>query len=66
MIKETINNTRKIKNIILAISAAATASPVNPKTPAITATIKKVSTHINIAVLLINRLSCQLRHDSGS
>lgn len=44
----TINKTRKIKKITFAISAAATAIPVKPRTPAIIATIKKVNTHISM------------------
>jgi hypothetical protein len=45
---ETRNNTRKIKNIILAISTAATTIPVKPKTAAIKAIIKNVTTQLNI------------------
>lgn len=47
---EIINNIKKTKKIILAISAAATAIPVNPNTPAMTDTIKNVKTQNNKAI----------------
>jgi hypothetical protein len=50
MINETINNTRKIKNRILAIEAAPAATPPNPKTAAIIAIIRKITVQRNIAL----------------
>jgi hypothetical protein len=51
--KDAINIIRKIIKRILAMLAAATATPVNPKIAAITATIKNVNAHANIMILLI-------------
>lgn len=42
------NNTRKIKNRILAIPAAPAAIPPNPKMAAIMATIRKITVQRNI------------------
>ena len=50
MINETINNTRKIKNKILAIDAAPAAIPPNPKIAATIATIRKITVQRNIAL----------------
>lgn len=47
-IREITNNTRKIKNNILAIDAAPAAIPLKPNMAAIIATTKKVTTHRNI------------------
>jgi hypothetical protein len=46
---EIRNNTTKMKNRILAMDAAPAAMPPNPKTAAITATIKKISAQRNIS-----------------
>ena len=45
MIKETINTTKKTKNKILAIPAAAPATPVKPRAPAINAIIRNKMVH---------------------
>jgi hypothetical protein len=50
MINETINNTKKIKNNILAIDAAPAAIPPNPKIAATIATIRKITVQRNIAL----------------
>jgi hypothetical protein len=50
MINEIINNTRKIKNRILAIDAAPAAIPPNPNTAAIIATIKNMTVQRNITL----------------
>jgi hypothetical protein len=46
------NKTAKIKNEILAISTAALAMPPKPRTPAISANIKKLMDQASIAVSL--------------
>jgi hypothetical protein len=48
MIKKTTNMTRKIKKRILAIPAAATAIPVNPKSAAMIDTMKKIIAHLSM------------------
>jgi hypothetical protein len=45
-----MNNTKKMKNKILAIEAAPAAMPPKPKSAAIRATIKKIITHLNIII----------------
>jgi hypothetical protein len=52
MMRETRNNTRNTTNRILATPAAATATPVKPRTAAINAIIKKVTAQFNIVFLL--------------
>jgi hypothetical protein len=42
---------RKKKKIVLAIEAAPSAIPVNPKTAAIIAITKKIAVHLNIVVI---------------
>jgi len=49
--RETINNTIKMKKMTFAISAEATAMPVKPNTPAMIAIIKNVSTQLNMKIL---------------
>jgi hypothetical protein len=51
VIRRTIKTTRKMKNRILAIPAAATAIPVNPKRAAMIDTIKKIIAHLSIMLL---------------
>ena len=53
------NKTRKIKNKILAIEAASTAIPVNPKNAAIIAIIKKVAAQRSIVLKFKNKKSIQ-------
>ena len=48
---DTRNKTRKTTNRICAIPIAAPARPVNPSSPAISATIKNVSVQFNIRLL---------------
>ena len=48
IINEMINNTRNMKNNILAIEAAPAAIPPNPNTAAIIATIKNITVQRNI------------------
>jgi hypothetical protein len=50
MIKKIRNMTRNRKNRNFAIPAAATAMPVNPKSPAISAIIRKVMAQCNIMI----------------
>jgi hypothetical protein len=50
MIKKIRNITRNRKNRNFAIPAAATAMPVNPKSPAISAIIRKVIAQFNILI----------------
>lgn len=50
--KEIANNTRKIKNKILAMPAALEAIPPKPNTAAIIATIKNMSAQRNITKTL--------------
>jgi hypothetical protein len=45
---DRMNNTRKIKNITLAIEAAPAAIPPNPKMAAIIATTRKITVQRNI------------------
>jgi len=52
IIKDTRNSTRKIVNNIRAIPTAVPARPVNPSTPAINATIKKISVQPNINLVV--------------
>ena len=47
------NNTRKIKNSVLAILAAPAAIPVNPNRAAMIAMMKKVTDHLSITKVLI-------------
>ena len=61
--RETINNTIKIKNRIFAIPAALLAIPPNPKTAAMIATIKNKILQRNICLILkvilkIQQLRC--------
>ncbi len=49
-IKETTKSTRNMKNRICAIPAEAPAIPVKPKSPAITARIKKVKAQDSIFI----------------
>jgi hypothetical protein len=42
---------RKIKKIIFAIDAAPAAIPVKPKRAAIIATTRKITVHLNIAII---------------
>src|SRR5579883_95531 len=51
MINETTNSIKKMKKVILAISAETIATPVKPNTPAIIEITKKVMTHSSIAKL---------------
>ncbi len=51
-IKEITNKTKKIKKMTLAISTAAPAIPVNPKTAAMIAINKKMIVHLSIYFLL--------------
>ena len=53
--RQTRNMTRKMKNSILAIPAAAAAIPPNPKIAAMIAMIKKISAHRSIANSPCNR-----------
>jgi hypothetical protein len=48
--RTTTKSTRKIKKRILAMEAAPAAIPVNPKTPAMIAMMKKMTAHFNIVV----------------
>ena len=50
LIKETINSTINMKNKTLAMLAAPAAIPPNPKTPAISANIIKVTVQRNIVI----------------
>jgi hypothetical protein len=50
-----MNKIRKIKNIILAMSVAAAAIPVNPRIPATMAITRKMSTHESIVISLNER-----------
>ena len=47
-IKTRINNTRKIKNNILAMEAAPAAIPVKPNMAATIAIIKNIAAHLSI------------------
>jgi hypothetical protein len=51
---EIINKTKKIKNIIFAISAAPAAMPVKPNRPATSEIIRNTTTQLNMVVLLFN------------
>jgi hypothetical protein len=53
-IKTKINNTKKIKNNILAIEAAPAAMPVKPKIAAIIAITKNMAAHLSITEDLFN------------
>jgi hypothetical protein len=48
LIRLNTNNTRNTKNRILAIPAAPAAIPPKPNTPAIIATIRNITVHLNI------------------
>jgi len=52
MIKKAIKTIRKMKKRILAIPAAAAEIPVNPKSAAMIATIKKIIAHLSMMRLL--------------
>jgi len=47
---ETINNTRKMKNKILAMEAAPAATPPNPRIAAIIATTRKITVQRSIVL----------------
>lgn len=50
--REITNNTRNTKNNTLAMDAAASTIPKNPKIPATTATMRKISDHFNMVIIL--------------
>ncbi len=50
---DSTNNTKKIKNKILAIEAAPAATPPKPKIAAIIATTKKITVQRNITISFI-------------
>jgi len=52
--RETINNTRKMKNKILAMEAAPAAIPPNPRIAAMIATTRKITVQRNIIYFLKN------------
>jgi hypothetical protein len=59
--KEITNNTRKIKNRILAIDTAPAAMPPNPNTAAMMAIIKKINAQRNIVVAFkVNNVICSI------
>lgn len=49
-ISDITNNIKKIKNKTFAIEAAPAAMPPNPNIAAIKATIKNITTHLNIMI----------------
>jgi hypothetical protein len=51
MTKETKNRIKKIVNMTRAIPMAAPATPLKPRSPAISATIKNINVHPNIVIL---------------
>jgi hypothetical protein len=52
--RETINNTRKMKNKILAMEAAPAATPPNPRIAAIIATTRKITVQRSIVCFFKN------------
>lgn len=54
---EITNNTRNIKNKILAIPAAPAAMPPNPKRAAIRAIIKNITVHLSIIEILVGSVT---------
>ena len=59
-IKLTATSTKKIKNIVFAISAAPAAILENPNIPAIIATMKNINVHFNIKIIFDSVLLCKV------